>query len=75
LRTKTYAAPAATAPCADDSYDSHPYYPAGLANFHRLVVHGSTFPLQYTRLTVNPRANYAATDSTFGPFSWERVIP
>jgi hypothetical protein len=66
---------AATAPCSDDNYDTHPYYASGLPNFHRLVVHGSTFPLQYTRLTVNPRANYPATASTFGPFSWERIIP
>jgi hypothetical protein len=44
-------------------------------NFHRLVIHGSTFPLEYTRLTIDPRANYAATATTFGPFSWERVIP
>jgi hypothetical protein len=64
-----------TAPCSDDSYDSHPYYGGGLANFHRLTVHGSTFPLEYTRLTVNPRAKGAAGSSTFGPFSWERVIP
>jgi hypothetical protein len=65
----------ATAPCSDDNYDTHPYYAAGVPNFHRLVIHGSTFPLQYTRLTVNPRADHAATASAFGPFSWERVIP
>jgi hypothetical protein len=65
----------ATAPCADDNYDTHPYYAQGVSNFHRLVIHGSTFPLQYTRLTVNPRANLAATATTFGPFSWERVVP
>jgi hypothetical protein len=66
---------AETVACADDDYDTHPYYPAGVANFHRLVIHGAIFPLQYTRLTVNPRANYAATATSFGPFSWERVIP
>ncbi|MEO8309376.1 MAG: metallophosphoesterase [Pseudomonadota bacterium] len=68
---------AATKPCDsnDDNYDTHPYYPAGLANFHRLVIHGSTFPLEYTRLSVNPRAAYPASDKAFGPFSWERVIP
>jgi hypothetical protein len=66
---------AATQPCADDNYDSHPYYAAGVPNFHRLVVHGSTFPLQYTRLSINPRANVPASDTAFGPFSWERVIP
>ena len=65
----------ATGPCADDDYDTHPYYPAGVANFHRLTVHGSTFPLEYTRLSVNPRASSAATATSFGPFSWERVIP
>ena len=65
----------ATAPCADDSYDYHPYYAAGVPNFHRLVIHGSLFPLEYTRLTVNPRVNHATTATTFGPFSWERVIP
>jgi hypothetical protein len=61
--------------CPEDNYDSHPYYPEGLPNFHRLTVHGSTFPLEYTRLTVNPRANNATTASSFGPFTWERVIP
>jgi hypothetical protein len=64
-----------TAPCADDGYDSHPYYAEGLPNFHRLVIHGSTFPLEYTRLTVNPRADKAPSSTSFGPFSWERVIP
>jgi hypothetical protein len=64
-----------TAACADDSYDYHPYYADGVPNFHRLVIHGSLFPLEYTRLTVNPRANNAATATSFGPFSWERVIP
>jgi hypothetical protein len=63
------------APCADDNYDTHPYYAEGVPNFHRLTVHGSTFPLEYTRMTVNPRANYPATGTSFGPFSWERVIP
>ena len=64
-----------TAACTDDDYDTHPYYADGVSNFHRLTVHGSTFPLEYTRLTVNPRADSATTSSSFGPFSWERVIP
>jgi hypothetical protein len=64
---------AETAACADDNYKTHPTY--DVPNFHRLVIHGSTFPLQYTRLTVNPRANAAASATAFGPFSWERVIP
>jgi hypothetical protein len=64
----------ATTACSDDAYDSQPAT-AAVSNFHRLVVHGSTFPLQYTRLTVNPEANHATTATSFGPFSWERVIP
>jgi hypothetical protein len=67
----------ATQPCAEDNYDSHPYYADGVPNFHRLVVHGSTFPLQYTRLTIKSRDDdrSAPNDAAFGPFSWERVIP
>lgn len=65
----------AVAPCAEDDYDTHPYYPGGLPNFHRLVVHGSSFPLEYLRMTVDPRRNAAASASSFGPFSWERVVP
>ena len=65
----------ATAACADDDYDNHPNYSDGLTNFHRLVVHGATFPLQYTRLTIKPHGNNVASDTSFGPFSWERVIP
>lgn len=66
---------AATAPCTDDNYDTHANLGTNVPNFHRLVVHGSVFPLQYTRLTITPRANVPASDSAFGPFSWERVIP
>jgi hypothetical protein len=65
----------ATAPCTDDDYDIHPYYPDGVTNFHRLIVHGSLFPLEYTRLTIDPRKNSPATANSFGPLSWERVIP
>ena len=50
----------------------HPGY--DVPNFHRIVVHGSTFPLEWLRLTVDPQANYAASDTTFGPFSWEHVV-
>ena len=66
---------AATAPCAEDDYDSHPNYPEGVSNFHRLVVHGSTFPLEYLRLTIDPRKDSPATANGIGPLSWERVIP
>jgi hypothetical protein len=44
-------------------------------NFHRIVVHGSYFPLEYLRLTFDPRANYRESDTAFGPFTWDRVNP
>ena len=50
----------------------HPGY--DVANFHRIVVHGSTLPLEWLRLTVDPRQNANASDTAFGPFSWEREI-
>jgi hypothetical protein len=51
----------------------HPGY--DVRNFHRIVVHGSTFPLEWLRLTVDPRADASNGADAFGPFSWERVIP
>ena len=56
--------------CATDAWATHPSY--DVANFHRLVVHGSTVPLEYLRLTVAGR-DRATTPTSFGPFSWERV--
>jgi glucose dehydrogenase len=44
-----------------------------VANFHRIVVHGSTFPLEWLKLTVNPEANYASGSNAFGPFTWQRM--
>jgi hypothetical protein len=49
----------------------HPGY--NVPNFHRIVVHGSTFPLEWMRLTVDPRANAPQGSESFGPFSWQRV--
>lgn len=43
-------------------------------NFHRVVVHGSTYPLEWLRLTVHPRASAPAGPNAFGPFSWEQVV-
>jgi hypothetical protein len=51
----------------------HPGY--DVLNFHRIVVHGSTLPLEWLRLTVDPRANAAQGPDAYGPFSWMRVIP
>jgi len=51
----------------------HPGY--GVENFHRIVVHGSTFPLEWLRLTVDPHTSApAGAVDAFGPFSWEREI-
>ena len=50
----------------------HPAY--DVPNFHRIVAHGSTFPLEYLRLTIDPRADAVHGDSAFGPFRWTRVI-
>ena len=49
----------------------HPGY--DVPNFHRIVVHGSTLPLEYLRVTVDPTVNAATSDTAFGPFRWERV--
>ena len=57
--------------CAIDDWTSHPSY--DVPNFHRVVVHGSTVPLEYLRLTITPGGHAAPTSTSFGPFSWERV--
>jgi hypothetical protein len=44
-------------------------------NFHRVVVHGSTTPLEWLKLTIDPYANAANRANAFGPFSWKRVQP
>ncbi len=44
-------------------------------NFHRVTVHGSTMPLEWLKLTINPDANAANGADAFGPFSWTRVKP
>jgi hypothetical protein len=57
--------------CADDDWAQHPSY--NVPNFHRIVVHGSTFPLEWLKLTANPRVNAPASATAFGPFSWQRM--
>ena len=51
----------------------HPGY--DVPNFHRIVVHGSTLPLEYLKLTIDPASPAPPSQTTFGPFSWQRVIP
>ena len=57
--------------CAYDDWNSHPSY--DVPNFHRVVVHGSTVPLEYLRLTITPGGHAAPTSTSFGPFTWQRV--
>lgn len=71
------AEPSSGAPataCADDDYANQPHG-YNVPNFHRVVVHGSTTPLEWLKLTVDP--NYdrgaATTPTSFGPFKWQRV--
>jgi len=54
-----------------DASINHPGY--DVANFHRVVVHGSTDPLEWLRLTIRPGVNAPASANAFGPFSWQRV--
>jgi hypothetical protein len=71
-----------TAPCVTESgagevactenLGLHPGY--DVPNFHRVVVHGSTSPLEWLKLTVNPDRHAPASANAFGPFSWSRQV-
>jgi hypothetical protein len=56
--------------CSYDAWNSHPSY--DVANFHRVVVHGSTAPLEYLGLTVTPGGHAPVSATSFGPFTWSR---
>jgi hypothetical protein len=51
----------------------HPGYT--VPNFHRIVVHGSTFPMEWLRVTVSHKGKAPTGPDTFGPFSWTHVLP
>jgi hypothetical protein len=61
-----------TGACPGDAWSRHPYY--SVPNFHRIVVHGSTFPMEWLKLSIDPRAAWenASTPTSWGPFSWRR---
>lgn len=59
--------------CSNDAYASQPN-DYNVANFHRVVVHGSTTPQEWLKLLVDPNANAANGASAFGPFSWKRIV-
>ena len=54
-----------------DAWNNHPGY--DVPNVHRIVVHGSTEPLEWLRLTITPRTGAPAGSNAFGPFTWERI--
>ena len=58
--------------CAADAWNQHPFY--DVRNFHRIVVHGSTFPLEWLKLTIDdrPEPPDQPTATSWGPFSWVR---
>jgi len=58
--------------CSDDAYANQPNG-YNVPNFHRIVVHGSVTPLEWLKLTVDPKANNTASANAFGPFSWQRM--
>jgi len=44
-----------------------------VANFHRITVHGSTFPLEWLKLTIADNGHLPAGPDSFGPFAWQRM--
>ena len=59
--------------CTFDAYDNQPGGNYNVPNFHRVVVHGSTTPLEWLKLTVDPAVNAASSATAFGPFSRQRI--
>ena len=57
---------------ADPLAYMHPGY--DVPNFHRIVVHGSTLPLEWLKVTIDPRRHAANGPDAFGPFTWQRMI-
>lgn len=78
------AAVACSAPAASSALSAYnnpvdPYenQPNGynVPNFRRITVHGSTLPLEWIKLSVDPSADYGNGPEAFGPFRWTRVRP
>lgn len=68
------SSPTTQVACADDAYVNQPTG-EDVKNFHRIVVHGSTAPLEWLKMRIDPRATAAESSTNFGPFSWSRVTP
>ena len=67
--------PTSTGPCADDAWVNHQATLGAIdvpdSLFHRVIVHGSTTPLEWLKLTVSPTDN-PVTDHSFGLYRWTR---
>jgi hypothetical protein len=62
------------AACSDDAYDHQPNE-YDVKNFHRIVVHGSTNPMEWLKLSIKPgTSDGRASANSFGPFTWQRMI-
>jgi hypothetical protein len=61
---------------SNTAWTEHANLNLNVPNFHRVVVHGDNYdpvlPLEWLKLTVDPNANNKTTDTSFGPFSWQR---
>src|SRR5262249_53138950 len=66
-------APGGTETACTNESANHPGY--NVPNFHRITVHGSTFPLEWLKLTVHSEDGTPTGPNTFGPFPWQRMIP
>jgi Calcineurin-like phosphoesterase len=58
-------------PCISD-YSIHSGGNYDVPNFHRVVVHGSTAPMEWLKVKIDPLANYPNGNNAFGPLSWAR---
>jgi len=66
---------ASTKACDNDAWANHPALNTlHVPNFHRVTVHGSTFPLEWLKLVDDPAAQNPTTPTSFGPFSWTRQV-
>lgn len=64
---------ATATPCPSDGWNLHNTY--DVPNFHRIVVHGSTFPLEWLKVGIDPTKHAKGnTEGAFGPFTWTRQI-
>jgi Calcineurin-like phosphoesterase len=60
-------------PCTTDAATAHPGY--RVANLHRVVVHGSSMPMEWLRLRIDATQSLPTSAESFGPFAWSRVHP